>query len=210
MPGRFVTVEGLEGAGKTTCLEYVRDWLRRRSIEPVMTREPGGTALGEDVRSLLLSHRHDGMSAEAETLLVFAARAEHLAKVIRPALTAGSWVVCDRFTDATYAYQGGGRRLGAERIATLEQWTQGELRPDLTLFLDVSIDQGLERAAQRGELDRFESEKRDFFHCTRNAYLALCEQEPERIKRLDASQSIEGVQAALDRVLEEFMNGKGA
>ena len=210
MPGRFVTVEGLEGAGKTTCLEYVRNWLRQRGIEPVMTREPGGTALGEDIRNLLLSHRHDGMSAEAETLLVFAARAEHLAKVIRPALEAGSWVVCDRFTDATYAYQGGGRRLGAERIATLEQWAQGELRPDLTLFLDVSIDQGLERAAQRGELDRFESEKRDFFHCTRNAYLSLCEDEPERIKRLDASQSIEGVQVALDRVLEEFMNGKGA
>ena len=150
MPGKFITVEGGEGAGKTTQLAFMREYLEQTGRPVVLTREPGGTALGEEIRALLLGHRHDGMALTTETLLMFAARAEHLERVIRPALAAGRWVLCDRFTDATYAYQGGGRGLSLERIAILENWVQGDLRPDLTLLFDLPVAAGLARAGRRG------------------------------------------------------------
>lgn len=205
--GRFITIEGLEGAGKTTSIDFVAEWLRTRGVEPLLTREPGGTELGEAVRCLLLDHRHGGMASTTEALLVFAARAEHLARVIEPALRDGRWVICDRFTDATYAYQGGGRGLGADRVAVLEDWTQGPLRPDLTLFLDVPVAEGLARAAGRSAPDRFESERSGFFERARAAYLERCEAEPERMRRIDAAGDVESVRARLERhLLEAFGN----
>ncbi|HKJ94301.1 MAG TPA: dTMP kinase [Gammaproteobacteria bacterium] len=191
--GRFITIEGLEGAGKTTCIERLRRLLAERGQPAVFTREPGGTSLGESIRGLLLDHRAQAMDPQAEALLVFAARAEHLARVILPALEDGRWVVCDRFTDATFAYQGGGRGIPAERIAVLERWTQGDLRPDRTLFLDVPVDQGLSRAATRGEPDRFERERAAFFERARTVYLDRCRAEPARMRRIDASRSAERV-----------------
>lgn len=200
--GRFITVEGGEGVGKTTNLAFIESRLRAADIDVVVTREPGGTVLGEDIRGLLLGHRHAGMADEAELLLVFAARAEHLAKVIKPALAAGQWVLCDRFTDATYAYQGGGRGISASRIAELEQWTQGDLRPDLTLLLDVPVQQGLERAGARSAPDRFESEQAAFFERVRNTYLNLAARQPPRYRIIDTSQSLAAVQAALALVID--------
>jgi len=205
MRGKFITVEGTEGVGKSTNLEFICRQLEAAGREVVQTREPGGTPLGEDIRQLLLDHRHDGMSSDCELMMMFAARAEHIAKVIQPALEAGKWVLCDRFTDATYAYQGGGRGIDNSRIAALEQWVQGELRPDLTLILDVPVEIGLARASQRGELDRFEREKQTFFEQVRNAYLTLAEQHPERIRIIDASPELEIVQAQLAEVLGQAL-----
>lgn len=191
----FISVEGLEGAGKTSCLVQIERLLREHGQEPLMTREPGGTQLGEAVRALLLGPEHEGMSAEAETLLMFAARAQHLAQVIRPALAAGRPVVCDRFTDATYAYQGGGRGLGENRIGVLEDWVQQGLEPDLTLYLDVPPQVGLARAEQRSAPDRFEQERLDFFERARAIYRQRAVRFPERITVIDASQSMAAVQA---------------
>lgn len=203
--GRFITVEGGEGVGKTTNLVFIESRLRAADIDVVVTREPGGTALGEEIRGLLLGHRHAGMTDDAELLLVFAARAEHLAKVIKPALAAGRWVLCDRFTDATYAYQGGGRGTAASRIAELECWTQGELRPDLTLLLDMPVQQGLERAGVRSAPDRFESEQAAFFERVRNAYLSLAAQQPQRYRIIDTGQLLEAVQAAIGVVIDAYV-----
>lgn len=205
--GRFITVEGLEGAGKTTCLGCIEAFFRDRGVVPVMTREPGGTRLGEAVRELLLGHQFAGMATEAETLLVFAARAEHLTQVIRPALVRGEVVVCDRFTDATYAYQGGGRGLPEARIAVLEEWVQGRLRPDLTLLLDLPVAQGLARAGQRGAPDRFEVEREEFFERARRVYRDRAAAEPERIRRIDASLAVEDVQAQIRACLSEVFDG---
>ena len=199
--GYFITIEGGEGAGKSTALPFVRDWLTRAGHEVVVTREPGGTGLGERVRELLLHRRELLMSAETEALLMFAARAEHLAQVIRPALAAGKTVLCDRFTDATYAYQGGGRGLPAARIAELEVWVQGALRPDLTLLLDVAVETGLKRANQRSAPDRFEREQREFFERVRAAYLERARHEPQRIRVIDATRDLAAVQAQLQAVL---------
>lgn len=199
--GRFITVEGLEGAGKTTALAGIAEWIARRGHAVRRTREPGGTPLGEAIRELLLGHREEGMSARAETLLVFAARAEHLERVIGPALAAGEWVLCDRFTDATYAYQGGGRGLGSEAVSVLEDWTQGRLRPDLTLFLDVPPATGRARAAGRGAPDRFEAERDAFFERAREVYLARCAAEPGRLRRIDASAPQETVRLEIEAVL---------
>ncbi|MDN5848697.1 MAG: dTMP kinase [Nitrococcus sp.] len=204
---RFITVEGLEGAGKTTCLEYLTELLRKRAIEAVITREPGGTPLGESLRALLLDHRFQDMAGDAEALLIFAARAQHLARVIRPALAAGRWVVCDRFTDATYAYQGGGRALGPARIGLLEHWVQGDLRPDRTLYLDVPVATGLARAARRGIPDRFESERRAFFERVRRVYLERCAAEPERMRRIDASGSLDAVHTQIAAALADLVGG---
>lgn len=201
---RFITIEGLEGAGKTTCLTAVERFLRQQGHDPVLTREPGGTRLGEAVRSLLLGHDYAGMSADAETLLVFAARAEHLAQVIRPALAAGRSVICDRFTDATYAYQGGGRGLPAPRIRALEEWVQGGLEPDLTLFLDVPVALGLQRAGQRSEPDRFERERAEFFERARAVYRQRAQTQP-RIRTVDASRTVEQVQAQIEAILRETL-----
>ncbi len=154
--GRFITVEGIEGAGKSSNLEFIKQLLEVSGKEVLFTREPGGTPLGEEVRNLLLGHRHTGMADDTELLLMFAARAENLEQKIRPALDAGIWVLCDRFTDASYAYQGGGRGIDMQRIQMLEQWTQGDLRPDMTVLLDLPVKVGLERAGNRSAPDRFE------------------------------------------------------
>lgn len=205
MSGRFITIEGGEGAGKTTQLIFMRDHLEQSGQRVVLTREPGGTVLGEDLRTLLLGHRHDGMALTTETLLMFAARAEHLERVIRPALAAGQWVLCDRFTDATYAYQGGGRGLPLERIAVLEKWVQGSLRPHLTLLLDVPVAIGLARAGRRGAVDRFEREDAAFFERVRATYLERAQREPGRYRIVDASRSMTAVRADLEDILAQWL-----
>ncbi|WP_028239986.1 dTMP kinase [Stutzerimonas azotifigens] len=205
MSGLFVTLEGPEGAGKSTNREYLAERLRAHGVEVVLTREPGGTPLAERIRELLLAPSAEPMCEDAELLLVFAARAQHLAQVIRPALARDAVVLCDRFTDATYAYQGGGRGLGAERIARLETFVQGELRPDLTLVFDLPVEVGLSRAAARGRLDRFEQEGLAFFQAVRDAYLARARACPGRYRVLDAGQPLSGVQQALDALLPELL-----
>lgn len=198
MSGLFITLEGPEGAGKSTNREYLAARLREHGIDVLMTREPGGTPLAERIRELLLAPSDETMAADTELLLMFAARAQHLAQVIRPALARGTVVLCDRFTDATYAYQGGGRGLSVERIATLETFVQGTLRPDLTLVFDLPIEIGLARAAARGRLDRFEQEGHAFFEAVRQAYLQRAAQHPQRYSLLDAGQPLEAVQRAID------------
>ena len=207
MTGKFITVEGGEGAGKTSNLNFIKSLLEASGKSVVFTREPGGTGLGEDIRELLLGHKHTGMSDLAELLLVFAARAEHLEQVIKPALNNGQWVLCDRFTDATYAYQGGGRSLDMESIKTLESLVQDELRPDLTLLLDLPVEQGMQRAGQRSAPDRFEKEKMDFFDKVRATYLQRAEADPDRIKTIDAGKTLEQVQAQISQVIDHFMLG---
>ncbi|MFW2373242.1 MAG: dTMP kinase [Gammaproteobacteria bacterium] len=189
----FITLEGAEGVGKTSNLEYLKSLLDQSGIKYIVTREPGGTALGEALREMLLGETFKGMSDDTELMLMFAARAEHLAQVIRPALERGEWVLCDRFTDATFAYQGGGRQLDMDRIAGLEQWVQGDLRPDLTLLLDAPVDIGRERAGKRSAPDRFEQEQDAFFNRVRQAYLDRASQEPDRIKVIDASLELDEV-----------------
>jgi len=205
MTGRFITVEGGEGAGKTTQLAFLREALERVGHRVLLTREPGGTPLGEAIRPLLLGHRHDGMALATETLLMFAARAEHLERVIRPALAAGCWVLCDRFTDATYAYQGGGRGLPAARIAVLEDWVQGSLRPDWTLLFDLPIEVGLARAGRRGAADRFEREDWAFFERVRATYLERAGQEPDRYRVVDADRPMEKVRAEVEALLAGWL-----
>lgn len=205
--GAFITLEGGEGAGKSTQIAVVQQWVEQVGHPVLVTREPGGTELGERIRQLLLDARGT-MTSETETLLMFAARAEHLARVIRPALEQGRWVVCDRFTDATYAYQGGGRGLAGARIALLEDWVQGELRPDLTLVLDVPVEIGLARAGRRGTLDRFEQESHDFFGRVRAAYHAAAKREPNRVRLLDATAKQDEVSARIRQLLNErFSHG---
>ena len=205
MSGLFITLEGPEGAGKSTNRDYLAERLRERGIEVLLTREPGGTPLAERVRELLLAQSDEPMAADTELLLVFAARAQHLARVIGPALARGCVVLCDRFTDATYAYQGGGRGLSEARIALLENFVQGELRPDLTLVFDLPIEVGLARAAARGRLDRFEQEGRGFFEAVRRTYLRRARSEPQRYRIVDAAQSLSQVQQALDGLLPHIV-----
>ena len=206
MNGIFITVEGSEGAGKSTNMAFVEDYLRKAGRDVVVTREPGGTPLAEHIREILLGHSYDGMASDCELLLMFAARAEHLDKVIRPALAAGKIVLCDRFTDATYAYQGGGRGIPMDRIAILEQWVQGALRPDLTLFLDLPVADGMKRAGQRSAPDRFEAQQLEFFDRVRDAYLTLARQHPQRYRVIDASVPLEQVQMQLLTQLDAFFN----
>lgn len=202
MSGRFITIEGIEGVGKTTNIEFIHSLLKDAGREVVLTREPGGTPIGEDIRELLLGHKHDGMSDDTELLLMFAARAEHLHKVIRPALIAGKDVLCDRFTDATYAYQGGGRGIAVKHIEVLENWVQAELRPDLTLLLDVPVAVGLDRAGKRSAPDRFEKEKHEFFERVREMYLQRAKAEPQRYCIIDASQPLVDVQSQIRTALQ--------
>lgn len=203
--GKFLTIEGTEGVGKSTNLSFVADWLRARGIEVIVTREPGGTPLAEEIRNLLLSKRDESFDETAELLLVFAARAQHLAQVIKPALARGAWVLSDRFTDATYAYQGGGRGLSKATIEQLEQLVQGDLRPDLTLILDIDVELGLNRARQRGELDRFESEAVVFFERVRAAYRQRAKAAPTRYAVVDAGKTLNEVQAEIDQVLARLI-----
>ncbi|MDX2353914.1 dTMP kinase [Stutzerimonas xanthomarina] len=206
MTGLFITLEGPEGAGKSTNREYLAQRLRGHGLDVVLTREPGGTPLAESIRELLLAPADEPMNSDAELLLVFAARAQHLAQVIRPALERGAVVLCDRFTDATYAYQGGGRGLSTQRIEQLESFVQGEMRPDLTLVFDLPVEVGLSRAAARGRLDRFEQEGLGFFEAVRNTYLRRAGQDRQRYRIVDAGQSLAAVQEALDRLLPEVLD----
>lgn len=200
-PGKFITVEGGEGVGKSTNIDAIKCYLDSKGIEYLHTREPGGTLLAEKIRDLLLEKHEEGMDATTELLLMFAARAQHLNTLIKPALAAGTWVLCDRFTDATYAYQGAGRQLGFELIAKLEDLVQGDLRPDLTIILDLDPEVGLQRARNRGELDRFEIEELEFFKAVRSCYLQIAESEPERCAVIDASQDLDSVKNSLLQTL---------
>ena len=204
--GFFLTLEGAEGVGKSTNIEFITQYLEQRGIDYVLTREPGGTQLGEKIRELLLAVHEESMSELTELLLVFAARAQHLDKIIEPALAAGKWVVCDRFTDATFAYQGAGRGLSMETIGELESMVQGELRPDLTLILDLDPEIGMQRASNRGELDRFEREQMSFFRHVRQGYLDIAQAEPERCKVIDAAKALEDVKLDLLAALEQGLS----
>ena len=201
--GKFITLEGIEGVGKTTNRDYIQRLLEQTGRSCVVTREPGGTPLGEALREMLLEHRHEGMSSDAELLLMFAARAEHLHKVIIPALETGNNVLCDRFTEATYAYQGGGRGINDKKISELENWVQGELRPDLTIILDAPVETGRKRAGQRSAPDRIEKEKNDFFERVRHTYLELASHYPDRIAVIDAGVDLEKVQDQIVHVMTE-------
>ncbi len=203
--GRFITVEGGEGAGKSSNLSFIQGVLEAAGKTVLFTREPGGTSLGEEIRELLLGHKHTGMADDTELLLMFASRAEHIHQKILPALSEGTWVLCDRFTDASYAYQGAGRGLGRERIAALEAFVQGDLRPDLTLLLDLPVEIGLARAGARSEPDRFEREQNRFFEAVRQGYLEIATREPERVKVIDASQSLDDVQSQIERIITDFL-----
>ena len=203
MSGRFVTFEGIEGVGKSTQLAAARQHLQNAGVDVCVMREPGGTVLAEKIRDLLLDADNEGMVADAELLLMFAARAQHLAERILPALAAGRWVLCDRFTDATYAYQGGGRGIGAQRVATIEQWVQGTLQPDATILLDASPEVGLARARSRGgDRDRFEREQLLFFQRVRDAYLQRAAEQPDRFTVVDATQAVTQVTAEVKQILD--------
>lgn len=204
MRGKFITIEGTEGVGKTTNIEFIKQWLTHQSIPFVNTREPGGTPLAEEIRQVLLSNRDEAVCSKAELLMMFAGRAQHIDQLIEPQLAAGKWVLCDRFTDATYAYQGAGREMGNDLIASLETMVQGKMRPDLTLILDIPVEQGLERAGQRSEPDRFELEQTDFFNRVRTAYLTMAADQPQRYRVIDASLSLIEVQKQIANVLEQF------
>ena len=206
MRGRFITLEGSEGSGKSTNLAFIHQYLQQSGLDVVLTREPGGTPLGESIRELLLDHRQSAMASDTELLLMFAARAQHLHELILPALDAGKWVLCDRFTDATYAYQGAGRGIDVARIAQLENWVQGELRPDLTFFLDLPVAQGLARAGERSVPDRFEREQVDFFERVRQGYLKQAGQEPQRYRVVDASLTLDAVQSQLKTLLDVYLS----
>jgi len=206
MNGKFISIEGIEGAGKSTQISFIREFLEQHGKNVVVTREPGGTELGEQIRELLLMPRETGMSHDAELLLMFAARAEHIAQLIRPALARGDWVLCDRFVDATFAYQGGGRGIPSERIQTVSDWTLNTLQTDLTLLFDLPVAVGQERVAKRQQnKDRFEQEKTAFFQNIRDCYLHRAEQEPGRIQKIDASCDIETIQQQLSHILTEML-----
>jgi dTMP kinase len=203
--GKFITLEGGEGVGKTTNLAFIENYLKLHNIPVSVTREPGGTALAEKIRKLLLDKDSEAISEHAELLMVFAARAQHIKHVIEPTLANGTWVLCDRFTDATYAYQGGGRNMKNSTIEWLENLVQGILRPDLTLLLDAPVEIGLERAKLRSNLDRFESEKINFFEQVRRAYLLQAELHPNRIKVIKANQALIDVENELINVIGNFL-----
>lgn len=203
--GKFITVEGTEGVGKSTNMDFIQNLLTDTGISLITTREPGGTDLGEQLREVLLDNKQKHICDDTELLLMFAARAQHLNEVIKPALERGQWVLCDRFTDATYAYQGGGRGIATDRIAQLEQWVQGDLRPDLTILLDLPVSVGLKRAGKRSTPDRFEQEKQVFFEKVRNMYIERAHMAPERYRIIDAEPELAHVQASIKAVFEQWI-----
>lgn len=204
--GKFITIEGTDGAGKSTQRSIIVEHLESVGIPCIATREPGGTALGESIRQLLLDRGDLDITPAAQLLLVFAARAQHLAQVIEPALARGEWVVCDRFTDATYAYQGAGGGLGFDAVATIEQWVQGTLRPDLTLLVDVPVEVGAARSRERGgDGDRFERLDRDSKERIRRAYLELARMYPDRIRTVDGSQDVETVRGRVVAIIDRWI-----
>ncbi len=203
----FITLEGIEGAGKSSHMQFIAEKLQQAGKDVLLTREPGGTGLGEGIRELLLKKNKQAMFAETELLLMFAARAQHVQQVILPAITEGKMVICDRFTDSSYAYQGGGRGISIEKIRQLEAWLfSGVLsgfKPDLTLLLDLSVKTGLSRAKDRGEADRFEIETVTFFQSARDTFLKIAKDEPDRVKIINAEQKLEAVQSSILEVLVE-------
>jgi dTMP kinase len=201
MTGKFITFEGIDGAGKSTHLDWLSNHLRAQGHSVVVTREPGGTPLGEKLREILLNQP---MHLETEALLMFAARREHLDKVIRPALAAGKWVISDRFTDASFAYQGGGRGLDKNKLVALEQWVQEGLQPDLTLLFDVPVEVSRQRLANNVSLDRFEQEKQDFFQRVRENYLNRARQFSSRFRVIDSSRSLGEIQKNLEEIVSTF------
>lgn len=207
--GVLVTLEGGEGAGKSTALATLRERMEGRGLRVCVTREPGGTPLGEALRAIVLDTSQRGLCAESELLLMFAARAQLVREVIEPALAAGAWVLSDRFTDASFAYQGGGRGQPAERIADLEYWAAKALVPDLTLLLDLPVEQGLARAHGRGEADRFEREHAGFFERVRAAYRQRAAADPTRFRIIDASRDIEQVHHDIVATIEGFLDARG-
>lgn len=202
----FITLEGTEGAGKSTALKYLHNQLLRAQVPLVVTREPGGTVIGEAIRNVLLAKHTEAMCDETELLLMFASRAQHLSTFIKPALATGKWVLCDRFTDASYAYQGGGRGTTLARITILEEWVQQGLQPDLTILLDLPVELGLQRIAKRGNLDRIEAEQREFFCKVREAYLARAKRFPERFRIINAAQPLAKVKQALQQIIDELLD----
>ncbi len=210
MRGKFITVEGIEGVGKSTNIDFLSSIIEAKGFSVLRTREPGGTPMAERIRQMLLAHDEEPLPDIAELLLFFAARALHVNNTIQPALAAGTWVVCDRFTDASLAYQGHGRGLGLERIKLMADWVHKDLQPDLTLLLDAPPEIAMDRAEKRGEADRLDSEEADFYQRVRDGYLGLAESEPERIAVLDASQDLAQVQVAIaveiNRLLDHNTN----
>ena len=200
--GQFITLEGGEGLGKTTNLAFIEALLIERGVDVVVTREPGGTVLAEKLRQLLLENNDELIAVQTELLLMFAARAQHINNVIRPALSQGKWVLCDRFTDSTYAYQGGGRKIDLETIRWLESFVQQKLRPDLTLLFDASVELGMKRAKKRGNLDRFENEQLRFFNTVRQAFLKQAVNYPQRIKIINAELPLAKVQQSIKHYLD--------
>jgi dTMP kinase len=208
--GQFITIEGQDGAGKSTNIAVIKKQLQQLTIDFVETREPGGTKFGESIRELMLGSNDHSFGDKAELLLMFAARAEHLESVVEPALATGKWVLCDRFTDATYAYQGGGRQLDIHIIKQLEQLVQGDLRPDLTILLDLPVEVGQSRSQQRASgaapADRFEQQQLDFKQRVRDAYLGIAQRQPDRVKVVDASLSLNDVEVTILKVLQNFVD----
>lgn len=200
--GLFITIEGGEGVGKSTNIAVVEEWLAQKGISFRRTREPGGTPLAEEIRQLLLARRGETVAPMAELLLIFAARAQHIREVIEPALSSGHWVICDRFTDATFAYQGGGRGVPEAWIEQLETLVQGDLRPDLTLLLDAPIEVGMSRAGERGALDRFEEEQLEFFEAVRQNYLARSQAEPDRFRIVRTDRDLPDIAADICTILD--------
>jgi len=202
--GKFITIEGGEGAGKSTNIEFIKDFLQQKDLDIVLTREPGGTPIAERIRTILLDKSATSIDSDTELLLMFAARSQHLSEVILPALNRGAWVVCDRFTDSTYAYQGGGRGIDMQRIEKLEDWVQGELRPDLTIIFDLPIEVGLERAGKRSQPDRFELEDIQFFERVRDGFLSQAKKNPERYAVINAEPEISVVQNELTQLMNKW------
>ncbi|OUR86401.1 dTMP kinase [Methylophaga sp. 42_8_T64] len=207
MNGKFISIEGIEGAGKSTQLAFIESYLKRQGKNVVVTREPGGTMLGEQIRELLLAPRDEGMAVDTELLLMFAARAEHIEQVIKPAIERGDWVISDRFVDATFAYQGGGRGIAAERIEQISAWTLNGLQTDITFLFDLTVELGQQRVISRnGVVDRFEQEKTAFFQKIRDCYLQRSQQEPNRIKVIDASKTINDIELQLTAALDTLLS----
>lgn len=204
MRGKFLSIEGTEGVGKSTNLSFIQQRLQSHGVEVLLTREPGGTPLAEELREILLANRDEAFDPTAELLVIFAARAQHLNQVIRPALDRGLWVLSDRFTDATYAYQGYGRGLSVDKIAQLEAMVQNDIHPDATFILDIDVELGLQRASQRAELDRFENEKIEFFEQVRRGYLARVDANPERYHVVNAGQALVDVQVELGEIVDSL------
>ena len=203
--GLFVTLEGIEGAGKSTVVDFIEDFLTKEGHVVIKTREPGGTVIGEQIREILLKNENSTLTYDTELLLVFSARAQHIQEVILPALSSGKTILCDRFTDASYAYQGGGRGIDASRINLLEKWVQGDLRPNLTLLFDLDVSIGMQRTKKRSDADRFEQEEINFFEKIRNTYLERAKNEPQRFRIINSALSLENVKEQIVTILKDYL-----